>query len=295
MKSAIRVTSTAALVLLAAGCASAGPGGPSAASPPAAPLELEALPPYAVYGPGGQSATLDDVVEAMGGVDVVFVGEEHDDSIGHVVEDQLLQKAYARWASTGEGSPHAGAGALKRAANPRVLAVSNTWILLPVLRLIVLLTASTRGFAARLSAPAPAWGEPSRWRPSGRRPSGGAGPPRRGRWSRRAPRPRRRRRPRPWPPPRRPAWRSGPRDRTRRTAEGPRARGARAGGFAAEGPPGPAVAQPAARRTRAAVEVTRMAEIFHRAHSKGNNRLPRLVPQGPLRVSMMITPLAESG
>ena len=72
----------------------------------------------------GQSATLDDVVEAMGGVDVVFVGEEHDDSIGHVVEDQLLQKAYARWASTGEGSPHAGAGALKRAANPRVLAVS---------------------------------------------------------------------------------------------------------------------------------------------------------------------------
>ncbi len=52
---------------------------------------------YRVFRADGQAATLDDVVVAMAEADVVFVGEEHDDPVGHYLEAELLQRAYARY------------------------------------------------------------------------------------------------------------------------------------------------------------------------------------------------------
>ncbi len=52
---------------------------------------------YRVFHADGRPATLDDVVTAMAEADVVFVGEEHDDPVGHYLEAQLLQQAYARY------------------------------------------------------------------------------------------------------------------------------------------------------------------------------------------------------
>jgi uncharacterized iron-regulated protein len=44
-----------------------------------------------------QSATLDDVVADMANADVLFYGEEHNDSIGHLVEHELLKKLEAKF------------------------------------------------------------------------------------------------------------------------------------------------------------------------------------------------------
>ncbi len=52
---------------------------------------------YRVFRADGQAATLDDLVAAMAEADVVFVGEEHDDPVGHYLEAELLQRAYARY------------------------------------------------------------------------------------------------------------------------------------------------------------------------------------------------------
>jgi len=41
----------------------------------------------------GHAATLADVVNAMAEADVVFLGEQHDDSLGHVVQHHLLRAA----------------------------------------------------------------------------------------------------------------------------------------------------------------------------------------------------------
>jgi len=48
---------------------------------------------YRVFTGAGEPATLDDVVAAMGDVDVVFVGETHDDPTGHMIEAELLRGA----------------------------------------------------------------------------------------------------------------------------------------------------------------------------------------------------------
>jgi uncharacterized iron-regulated protein len=49
---------------------------------------------YRVFTGAGEPATLDEVVAAMGEVTVVFVGETHDDPTGHLIETELLKKAY---------------------------------------------------------------------------------------------------------------------------------------------------------------------------------------------------------
>ena len=52
---------------------------------------------YRVYTEDGRTASVADVVAAMEWVSVVFVGEEHDDSIGHLIEAELLSEAVDRW------------------------------------------------------------------------------------------------------------------------------------------------------------------------------------------------------
>ncbi len=47
---------------------------------------------HAVYTSGGDPATLDDIIAAADTVDVVFVGEVHDDATAHALQDSLFQR-----------------------------------------------------------------------------------------------------------------------------------------------------------------------------------------------------------
>jgi uncharacterized iron-regulated protein len=49
---------------------------------------------YRVYSGNGTESSIDDIVAAMAGVEVVFVGETHDDPTGHFLEAELLRRAY---------------------------------------------------------------------------------------------------------------------------------------------------------------------------------------------------------
>lgn len=86
----------AALAL--AGCArgSAVPEPPT--PPPASRSEPARADPddYRIYRADGTSASLADIAEASAAVSVVLVGEEHDDSIGHLLEAELLAAAHQR-------------------------------------------------------------------------------------------------------------------------------------------------------------------------------------------------------
>jgi uncharacterized iron-regulated protein len=50
--------------------------------------------PYRIFTGAGATATLDDVVAAMGQTQVVFIGEVHDDPTGHWLELELLRRAH---------------------------------------------------------------------------------------------------------------------------------------------------------------------------------------------------------
>jgi uncharacterized iron-regulated protein len=68
----------------------------------AAPATAQDAQPDTAYTPGeyrvftgaGVPAMLEDVVAAMGRHDVVFIGEAHDDPTGHMLEAELLQRAW---------------------------------------------------------------------------------------------------------------------------------------------------------------------------------------------------------
>ena len=51
---------------------------------------------YRAFDSAGKQVTIQEVVEAFGGADVVLVGEEHDDPTAHLLEAELLRRAYAR-------------------------------------------------------------------------------------------------------------------------------------------------------------------------------------------------------
>lgn len=53
--------------------------------------------PYRIYKPDGQPSTLDDIVGALARVEVVFIGESHDDPGAHALQRDLLQAAHARY------------------------------------------------------------------------------------------------------------------------------------------------------------------------------------------------------
>ena len=98
------------LLLAASGLLPAVPA--TAQTPPAAATLDTAYVagPFQVFTGAGAKATLEDVVRAMGGVQVVFVGETHDDPTAHHLELELLQRAQAAY----------GAGS----AEPRPVALS---------------------------------------------------------------------------------------------------------------------------------------------------------------------------
>ncbi|MEM6325787.1 MAG: ChaN family lipoprotein [Bacteroidota bacterium] len=59
----------------------------------------QTAPDVLVMSRDGHAATLADVVNAMTEADVVFLGELHDDSLGHVVQTHLLRAAHEAVAS----------------------------------------------------------------------------------------------------------------------------------------------------------------------------------------------------
>lgn len=60
-------------------------------------LQAQTLADVRVVDADGRAVTLDAIGEAMGEVDVVFLGELHDDSLGHVVEARVLEQAFERY------------------------------------------------------------------------------------------------------------------------------------------------------------------------------------------------------
>jgi uncharacterized iron-regulated protein len=55
---------------------------------------------YWMYTGGGQPAAMEDVVAAMSAVDVVFIGEEHTDSVAHRLEALLLEETHRQYAGS---------------------------------------------------------------------------------------------------------------------------------------------------------------------------------------------------
>lgn len=63
------------------------------AAPPAANDSAYSPGEYRVFAGDGEPAELDDIIEAMDSVAVVFIGEAHDDPTGHMLELELLRRA----------------------------------------------------------------------------------------------------------------------------------------------------------------------------------------------------------
>lgn len=94
----MRLLAVLAALALLTGCVTAQPAGMEAPTPPSTPEPAvtadAAIPePYRVYTAAGAPATLDDLVAAMAEVDVVILGEQHDDSTTHALQRRLLQAA----------------------------------------------------------------------------------------------------------------------------------------------------------------------------------------------------------
>ena len=77
---------------------------------------------YRVFTGAGEPASLDDVVAAMSDYTVVFIGEAHDDPTAHMLEAELLTRAYAAYGNA-EASGDAAEGAAGEVA-PRPVALS---------------------------------------------------------------------------------------------------------------------------------------------------------------------------
>ncbi|MFQ5571882.1 MAG: ChaN family lipoprotein [Rhodothermales bacterium] len=77
-------------MLLFAGIAVPGQAQSSADSTPADTTLTDA---YRIYRADGQPASLDDIVAAMSEVEVVFIGEQHNDPVAHHLQAELLKRA----------------------------------------------------------------------------------------------------------------------------------------------------------------------------------------------------------
>src|SRR5439155_25093999 len=52
---------------------------------------------FRVFDGKGNRATIDQIVKAIGENDAVFLGEQHDDSVGHAVELEIFSRAVAAY------------------------------------------------------------------------------------------------------------------------------------------------------------------------------------------------------
>ncbi len=74
-------------------------------APPAA-AQTEAAGRYKAFDSKGRAVKLEEIVEALGGADVLFLGETHDDAVAHALEAELLRRADERY-SRAAGRPRA--------------------------------------------------------------------------------------------------------------------------------------------------------------------------------------------
>ena len=84
-----------ALVLCGA-CASRGVTVSNAPDPEVGAVSSD-LEAFRVYTGDGRPASLDELVNSLGDVSVLFVGEEHDDSIAHRVQLRLMEEGMRKW------------------------------------------------------------------------------------------------------------------------------------------------------------------------------------------------------
>ena len=52
---------------------------------------------YRVFDATGNQSSLAAIVRAMDGADAIFLGEQHDDSVGHTVEFEIFKQAVAKY------------------------------------------------------------------------------------------------------------------------------------------------------------------------------------------------------
>ena len=81
--------------------------------PGGTPIPVISTEHYRIYTGDGQPASYEDIVQAMGSAEVVFVGETHDDPVCHYLQTKLLQAAFQ----------HYGADSASRANRPIALSM----------------------------------------------------------------------------------------------------------------------------------------------------------------------------
>jgi len=59
---------------------------------------------YRVFTGAGEPSSIDDIVASMGRNQVVFIGEAHDDPTGHMLEANLLERAYETYGAPGSNN-----------------------------------------------------------------------------------------------------------------------------------------------------------------------------------------------
>ena len=55
---------------------------------------------YRIFDSKGNPATFEQVIAAIGGNDAVFLGENHDDAVGHYFQNEVFRKAYEKYGTT---------------------------------------------------------------------------------------------------------------------------------------------------------------------------------------------------
>jgi uncharacterized iron-regulated protein len=89
----MRLLAAFAALALLTGCVTAQPTGADSTTTAAPSPDAAMSEPYRVYTAAGAPATFDGLVAAMRDADVVFLGEQHDDSTTHALQRRLFQAA----------------------------------------------------------------------------------------------------------------------------------------------------------------------------------------------------------
>lgn len=117
--SAARFVATTAAVLFLSACASGAPAHPPMASPvtgPTAPAEsmVAAVPEegvdFVVYRSDGTVASLEALMSGLGDVEVLLLGEEHNDVVGHRLQLEIFRRVLADHGGRGPMASPARAG-----------------------------------------------------------------------------------------------------------------------------------------------------------------------------------------
>jgi uncharacterized iron-regulated protein len=54
---------------------------------------------FSIFDAEGKPATMDQLITALGGAEAVFLGEQHDDAVGHAVQAEIFRRVVAKYAN----------------------------------------------------------------------------------------------------------------------------------------------------------------------------------------------------